>query len=197
MGPETQIDAERWVNEHGDVLFRYAISRVPDREVAEDIVQEAFLAALRARASFAGQSSERTWLIGILKRKVFDHYRKHYRERSVIDTEADHQEDPFTEDLFDRREHWKQSPSMWFHPRAALQEKEFWNVLRQCIDGLPKRMTDAFTLRVLEELTTEEVCNIMDVTPTNLGATLHRARMRLRLCLDKNWFHRSSTKKER
>ena len=78
---KTPIDnPENWVDEYGDYLYRYALSRVKDPIIAEDLVQETFLAALKARHNFQGRSTARTWMIAILKHKIVDYIRQKVRE---------------------------------------------------------------------------------------------------------------------
>ena len=183
-------DPSTWVDAHGDALFRYALLRVRDNAVAEDLVQECLLAALSARERFQGQSSERTWLTGILKRKIIDHYRRSARTETTGGQEAveDAQDAMFTE-----RGHWKSKPSGWSgDPESLAVSEEFWSVFRHCLAGLPSRLADSFTLRELEEVGSEEVCKVLDLTPTNLWSQLHRARLRLRQCLEHNWFKRKA-----
>lgn len=180
--------AEAWVDEHGDVLFRYALWRVRDRHVAEDLVQETFLAALRSSQSFRGESSERTWLIGILRHKVVDHQRKDGRESPLAeladsDSELDAQ--------FGKRGGWKTRPGDWrVDPEALLERAEFWAVFDDCLEALPPRLAEAFSLRVMAEVETDEVCKVLGITSTNIWVILHRARGRLRACLEANWFLR-------
>ena len=76
------LQPETWVDEHADVLFRYALLRVRRSEVAEDLVQETFLAALHGRETYSGKSSVRTWMIGILRHKILDYFRRTAREQS-------------------------------------------------------------------------------------------------------------------
>jgi RNA polymerase sigma-70 factor (ECF subfamily) len=185
--PETAIlDPEVWVDEHGDYLFRYAMLRVRDREAAEEIVQETFLAALRSRGSFSGRSSERTWLVGILKHKVIDYFRRAARERPASELAAG----PDSEDaLFDEKGKWRSVPRTWdTRPDTTFETKEFWEQFRNCLSGLRSREADGFVLRELEQMETGEICKILDVTPTNLAVILHRARKKLRECLDRTWF---------
>ena len=179
-------DPSTWVDEHGTPLYRYALLRVQDAQVAEELVQETLLGALRARESFAGRSSVRTWLFGILKHKVIDHFRSVSRERSVADVEL---LGASSEEPFDERGAWTSRPSKWAtNPVLLFEQREFWAVLQRCLNELPHRLHRAFTLRELDGLSTEEICNILQVTPTNIGVMLHRARMRLRTCLEANWF---------
>jgi RNA polymerase sigma-70 factor (ECF subfamily) len=180
---------ETWVDEYGDLLYRYAVVRLHNEDAAQDLVQETFLAALRSRERFAGKSSPRTWLIGILKHKLIDHIRKASREKPATDLELD--DDPLAENLFTRRGHWKTPPASWkTDPRIVVERAEFRQVLDQCLDGLPDRHAQAFTLREMEELSSEDICKALDITSTNLWVILHRARAALRRCLEINWFGR-------
>ncbi|MEN6626729.1 MAG: sigma-70 family RNA polymerase sigma factor [Candidatus Sumerlaeia bacterium] len=190
--PAAAIDPEHWVDEHGDALYRYALIRLRDPERAEDIVQETFAAALKAREYFAGRSSERTWLIGILKRKIIDTYRKRWREVPATELAAGVEEDQIVQSLFDERGHWQQryGPSSWADPSAAIKEEQFFEVLNGCLGALPGRLADAFTLREIDNIPSNEICQILGITPTNLWAMLHRARVRLRQCMEAKWFGR-------
>jgi len=180
------LDPEVWVDEHGDALFRYALFRIRDAQVAEDLVQEAFLAAIRGKDSFAGRSSVKTWLFGILKHKIIDHIRKVSRERPAEDIEAIAD---LADKNFDDQGGWKHQPSQWAtNPGLLFQQQEFWEILQQCLSELPPRLNQAFTLRELDGHSVDEVRKILNVTPTNGGVMLYRARMRLRECLALRWF---------
>jgi len=186
MGQNQIEDPETWVDEHGDSLFRYALFRIQDAQAAEDLVQETFLAALRGKDSFAGRSSLRTWLFGILKHKIIDHIRKISRERPEGDIETVAN---LADKTFDEQGVWKSQPAKWTtDPGLLFQQQEFWEMLQYCLSELPPRLNQVFTLRELDELTAEEVRKILQVSPTNGGVMLHRARMRLRECLEINWF---------
>jgi len=179
-------DPAEWVDRHGDALFRFAMLRVRDRDRAEELVQEAVLAAFRARDRFEGRSAERTWLIQILKNKIADFYRRRRREVPATDVAA---EPEAAEDLFDHKGRWETKPVNWAGDPGALREsEEFLAVLRECMDGLPERQAEGFSLRVRDERTTDEVTNLLTLTRTNLGVLLHRARMKLRRCLEASWF---------
>lgn len=189
--PESKtVNPQNWIDEYGDFLFRYAISRVRNEAAAEDMVQETFLAAFKSRANFTGQSSERTWLVGILKHKMMDYFRKISRERTETDVNS---ADSTAASFFDERGMWKMddAPSEWtMEPGAALEQKEFIKTLEDCMGKLPARLSHAFTLVEREELKGEEACKILNVTATNLYVILYRARMLLRKCLEMNWFHK-------
>ena len=184
-GPTTTIDPSRWVDDYGDYLFRYAQSRLRDREAAEEVVQETFVAGLRNVRQYRGTGSERGWLLAILKRKIVDVYRKRRREAAVGGGED---EDDWCESLFDEKGSWRNDPRIFGRdPGEALEQQEFLGVLRDCLQGLPDRQADAFTLREMDGRTTEEICKDLEVTSSNLWVLLHRARLRLAQCIKARW----------
>jgi len=184
-----RIDPERWVETHGDALYRFALLRLRDPKAAEEIVQETFLAALQSRDRFLGQSSERSWLIGILKHKVIDHFRKNRRERPVDDIGSFEEE---IEGLFDENGHWKRDetgPCEWAaDPALLLERKEFWSAMERCLSKLPGRMASAFSLREIDDIDSREVCETLAISASNLWVLLHRARLQLRKCLEVHFF---------
>jgi len=172
-------DPSRWVDEHGDALFRFAVLRVRDAELASDLVQDTFLSALKAFEGFRGQSSVRTWLTGILKHKIIDYYRKNRLEIPATEVGPEGTDLDHAESLAPA---WKESPS------TLVENREFWGVLTNCLDGLPEAHRRAFSMREFDGLSSEEIRKVLDVTPSNLWVILHRARTKLRRCLEANWF---------
>jgi RNA polymerase sigma-70 factor (ECF subfamily) len=187
-----QIDPTVWVDEHGDFLFRYAIVRLRDETLAEDAVQETLLSAIQSLKSYGGKSTERTWLTGILKHKIIDHFRKHSREVSLDPSETDLSEfDPLFERDDEFKDHWNDhlSPRIWRRsPADALQEHEFFGVLQNCMSKLPERVASVFSLREMNGLDTDEICEILSLSSSNFWVMMHRARMALRRCIEINWF---------
>ena len=180
-------DPETWVDQYGDYLYRFALSRVRDSSVAEDLVQETLVAGLQAQNSFKGRSSERTWFTSILKNKIVDHFRKINRDQVVDEIESSNE---FMDGLFDETGHWKAGPAKWtVNPNELLDRKEFWKVLSRCLSELSTLMARAFMLREMDGLNTEEICKVLNISATNCWVLLHRARMSLRQCLEINWFH--------
>ena len=178
-------DPETWVESYGDYLFRYAWHRVQNRDVAEDLVQETLLAALRTRDGFEARSSEKTWLLSIMRHKIIDYIRKAGRERSM-DNELS--PDDISEEFFDEKGMWAVKPSCWdTDPGKVLEKKEFWEKLMDCMAELPKKMAQAFSLREIEQMDSEEVSQVLEVSSNNLGVLLYRARLRLRRCLEVKW----------
>lgn len=187
MADALPVDPSEWVDRYGDYLFRYAMLRVRDRSHAEDLVQETFLAALKGRHSFSGESSEATWLVGILKHKIVDHFRRQSREVSLPE-EYPPEDEPFRADG-----HWAAGPKEWGgNPADLFRQKEFIEQLTKCLSRLSPTHAAVFTLREIEGAGTKEICKELNVTETNLWVILHRARMQLRKCLETRWFHRSS-----
>lgn len=182
------LHPEIWIQDHGDYLFRYALVRLRNKQIAEDVVQETFLAALKGKDEFRGQASERTWLVGILKHKLTDYFRKSSRESPVTDLVASEES---AEDFFDRNGKWKVEPGAWGDdPADVLEKKEFWKTFKECLAGLPQRLADIFSLREFEGLGTEEIRNLKGLSTTNLNVQLYRARLRLARCLNTNWFEK-------
>lgn len=188
--PAAAIDPERWVDEHGDCLFHYALSRLRDPTLAEDFVQEALLAALRSQERFEGRSSVRSWLTGILKNKILDHFRKAGRETAFTDLEFYQNEEAKTFENQAFPDHWNAAlaPSEWTEAGAALDQEEFWKVFHRCSSKLPERVARVFLLREVDDVPSDEICATLNITPNNLWVMLHRARLALRRCLEVNWF---------
>jgi len=185
MTDKGNMDPEAWVAEYGDYLIRYAYIRLGDHATAEDAVQETFLAALKAMDRYDGRVPVKYWLRGILRHKVVDHIRKNARETKVEDFEKEEILGKFIFKAFGIPE---RTPDAWkFNPRRAYEQKEFWKVFYECMDGMKGAMRQAFALRELEGLSTEEICKELGVEPNHLWVILHRARNSLKRCLEKKW----------
>ena len=168
-------------------LLRFAFWLSRDRALAEDVVQETLLAALEGRARFAGDSSLKTWLTGILKHKILDVIRRKSREQPLAAAD-DSDESATVDSLFKNDGHWQQMPATWGDPDQALENRKFWEIFEICSKLMPERTARVFMLREVMELSTEEICQELAITPTNLWVILHRARLALRECLDIKWF---------
>jgi RNA polymerase sigma-70 factor (ECF subfamily) len=163
--------------------------RVRHPEVAEDLVQETLFAAVRTSANFRGTSSERNWLYGILKHKIFDYFRKLAQEVSFTDLEF--LENEMFHKFIDQGWNHELGPAEWKpDPEAALDRKEFWKMFGSCLDKLPARVAAVFVLREMEQMDTAQICEVLRISQNNLWVMLHRARMALRECLELNWFQR-------
>lgn len=176
-----------WVDVYGDYLFRYALVRVSNNiQLAEDLVQETFLAALKTNAKHEGKSSERTWLVTILRNKIIDYYR---RNKNNLFEQKDFQNEEFIEHGL-RAGQWKQEygPHDWnVAPDQEFERQEFISIFRKCLSALPQTLASIFALRELDGQDTETICKELGVTSSNVWVILHRARKALRKCLEFNW----------
>ena len=182
------------INVHRSYLLRVAQLQLRDRDQAEDVVQETLLAALSAQGTFAGKSSVRTWLTGILKHKILDAFRKKSREpaASTLAQEADIDDlDLFFDDQ--NGDHWETKPAEWRNPERDLEQRQFLDMVDFCLEKLPPNTARVFMLREVMELESDEICQELRITATNLWVILYRARMLLRKCLEQNWFAEKAT----
>ena len=169
-------------------LLRYARLQLRNDAWAEDAVSETLLAALEKPDAFAGRAQPLTWLIGILKHKVIDQIRRQSRETRLADDADEDGSAALEQGLFDATGHFAEKPADWGDPQASLGERQFIAVLDACVEKLPNQLGRVFLMREWLELETDEICKELGVTPTNLWVMLHRARLRLRECLQLNWF---------
>lgn len=167
-------------------LLKYARLQLRNPAWAEDAVSETLLAALEKPQAFTGQSQLKTWLIGILKHKLVDQIRRNSRE--ISSTASDEDGTDLDELLFKPNGHWRETPQDWGDPEQALRQLEFMQVLEACVEHLPGQQGRLFMMREWLELETDEICKVLAISPTNLWVMLHRARLRLRECLQLNWF---------
>lgn len=168
-------------------LFRFAMLQLRNAPQAEDAVQEALLAVLEKPHNFAGQSSLRTYVTGILKYKIIDALRAAGKEKQ-LPTEDDESEADLIDSLFKKNGHTVDTARAWGEPDATLEQKDFFRILEICLEKLPAKTARVFMMREWLELETEEICKELDLTTSNLWVLLYRARLRLRECLDINWF---------
>jgi RNA polymerase sigma-70 factor (ECF subfamily) len=182
-------DPHQWVVNYADYLYAYTITRVDDEEVARDLVQETFLAALERLNSFEGRSTERTWLTAILKNKIIDVYRKKASGLVNIGNKATGEAEPV--EFFDPADgHWRESHRPQEFARPAddpLLSKEFQIALRNCMRTLPALWLAVFTMKHMDDVATEAICNELSVTAANFWVIIHRTKVNLRACLQKNW----------
>lgn len=184
---EPMVDADQWLDLYGDNLYQYALARVRDAHLAEDLVQDTLIAALKAQERFEQRSKVKTWLIGILKHKIIDHLRKATRETTVDDVETLY--DDLRSESFTGHGHWKIDIANWSDPDRSYEQERFWEVLNSCLDELPEKMRTVFLLRELEGMSAEDICKALPVSSTNnVWVMLSRLRFKLRQCLELRWF---------
>lgn len=183
--PEHLLNPNKWVDLYADYLFNYTITRVNDKEIAQDLVQETFLAGLKSMKNFKGEASERTWLISILKRKVIDYYRKINSNKGKAEVRINYNND--TESEGDWLEEQVADP---FDKTAedTLQNEELSAAIYNCLSKLPEKQAEVFRMKTIQGFETEVICNELNITPSNLWVIIHRARTAMAECLEKNWF---------
>lgn len=182
--PKHKIEPEKWIDRYSDYLFNYTISRVNDREMAKDLVQDTFVASLKSMKNFKGNASERTWLISILKRKIIDHYRRINSKKGKAEVRIDYNTD--------------EEEGSWLEERVAdpfdktaedtLVNDELGEAIYACLDKLPAKQAQVFKMKTIRGLETETICNELDITASNLWVIIHRARTAMAECMEKNWF---------
>ena len=182
--PKHTLNPNKWIDLHSDYMFNYTISRISNHELAKDLVQETFLASLKAMKNYKGQASERTWLISILKRKIIDHYRKSNSIKGKAEVRMSFYEDG------ENRGKWieERAPSTWDNAEDTIENDELKSALDLCIDNLPEKYRSVFLLKTVQNYETEEICNEVGISSSNLWVIIHRARIQLRECLEGNWF---------
>lgn len=190
-GSKNILRPQNWVTLYADALYLHAFHKTGKQELAEDLVQETFLAGLRSASNFKGNSSEKTWLFNILKFKIADYYRKastkYELSASFISTSKSNVLDQF----FNKDGEWLEDsgPQAWSEDAIQLLEnKELGDVLNNCIDKLTNDQKQVILLKMLEETDTKIVCKELNITPTNYWVLIHRAKLILRACIEKNWF---------
>jgi RNA polymerase sigma-70 factor (ECF subfamily) len=169
-------------------LVKFAMLQLRNATAAEDAVQETLLAALQAASSFAGQSSVKTWLVGILKHKIIDLIRKQSRERPLESADDETDIEDLQDAVYRGDGHFREDPADWGNPEAALDQRRFFEVLERCMEGLPKKTARTFMMREVMGLETDEICKELSITTSNCWVLLYRARMALRECLEGRWF---------
>jgi RNA polymerase sigma-70 factor (ECF subfamily) len=179
------------IESHRPYLMRYALAQLRDGQLAEEAVQEALVAALEGIGGFGGKSTLRTWLTSILRFKVIDLQRRAVADRANIeltDFAAETQDEGWLDELFDDTGHWRAAPKAWSDPEAALEQRRFWETFERCLDRLPPAGGRVFFKREIMGEETEVICKEESITASNCWVILHRARLALRSCLEKNWF---------
>lgn len=188
--PRASVDPNAWLDRHGDALYLYAFQRLRRREIAEELVQETLLAALRGYANFEGRSSERTWLVSIMRRKIIDHI----RDKAGKNPDSFGDPEGSGAGLFDRSGKWRSPPGDWPRDSVAVTEKdEFWKAFDGCFGELSSPLAEAFCLCELENVSSQEACKVLGISTSNLWTRLHRARLLLRQCLEIHLFSRDDS----
>jgi len=184
MLKENIIDATKWVDRYSDYLYNYTIVRVNDREIAQDLISETFLAGLKSKDNFKGEATERTWLISILKRKIIDYYRKINSRKGKAEVRMSYTDENAEGDWLEER------VSDPFDKTAedTMENEELGMAIMNCLDGLNEKQATIFKMKTIDGFDTEAICNEYNITPSNLWVIIHRARKAMAECLEEKWF---------
>ncbi len=178
------IDPTKWVDKYSDYLFNYTIVRVNDRELANDLISETFLAGLKSMKNFKGEATERTWLISILKRKIIDHYRRINSNKGKAEVRIAYSDESNEGDWLE-----EQAPDRFdMTAEDVMENEELGTAILDCMNTLNEKQAKIFKMKTIEGFDTEAICNEFNITPSNLWVIIHRARVSLAECLEKNWF---------
>lgn len=183
---------KNWVDQHSEKMYSWAFYRTKNKESAEDLVQDTFLAAFQSIAKFEGKSDPKTWLYAILNRKIAMYFRTAlpndpFGENELFSTDSN----SLFDRLFDQYDQWEEAerPEKWQGDNENLLDNiGFIKVLNACMVKLPEKWFLALQLKYLDEKKGELICQELDIAPTNFWQILHRAKLQLRKCLENYWF---------
>ena len=180
------------VRKHHGALIRMAMGHVADREVAEEVVQDTWMAVIEGLDRFEGRSSLRTWIFGIMIHKAKDlgvREKRHttFSSFESFDEESEEAIDPSRfHQSGEWAGHWAFPPQPWDDqtPEKLLASRQAVNAMHQAIEALPQTLKDVLILRDVEGVEAKEACEILKITETNLYVRLHRARERVRQAVE-------------
>lgn len=177
------INLTLWVERFTQDLYSWALHKVSDPDLASDLVQDTFLAAAQKIESFKEESTPKTWLFSILNHKIIDHYRKKAKQPVKLESLVNSA-------FFDAEGSWRKEkrPQYWAEEPHLLDDLDFQEVLKQCMDALPQTWNTCVKLKYLSEKKGEDICQELEISPTNYWQIIHRAKLQLRECIEQNWF---------
>jgi RNA polymerase sigma-70 factor (TIGR02943 family) len=185
-----KLNPSKWVDLYADYLYKYAYYRVNNDELAQDLVQDVFLSALKAQNSYKGEAAEKTWLVSILKNKIIDHYKK-ASTKNESPLQLNTYDAPSYDHFFQTQKsgQWQKEsmPKDWANSDSNFDTKEFYKTLENCLGELPEKWKGVFTLSLLEDADSKVVCKEFNLSSSNFWVIIHRAKLQVRACLEKNW----------
>ncbi|MCF8449200.1 MAG: sigma-70 family RNA polymerase sigma factor [Taibaiella sp.] len=179
------LEPAQWINRYSDLLHGFVCSRIADTIAAQDVVQEVFYSAWKAKDNYKGQSSEKNWLFAICKNKITDYYRKQAKEIMSQLTEIE------ASGFFNGADHWREgnAPNDWgINYNQTIETKEFYHILELCKNKLQQLQRAVFVLKYMDEMDSDKICKELEISPSYYWTLMHRAKLQLRTCIEKNWF---------
>lgn len=168
-------------------LIRHARFAVHDDSAAEDLVQETLVAVFEQHGKRRGDASLVTWATAILKHKVADWYRSPARKRMVQFKTEDDSLDDAIDALYDPQGSYTDAVPAWQQPENRSEQRQMMTVLERCVSCLPRKTGSVFMMREWLGFETAEICERVGVSADNCRMILHRARMALRDCMQRDW----------
>lgn len=186
---QNTLNPDNWADQYADYLYNFAYYRLNNDELAQDLVQDTFLSALKAKDTYKGQASEKTWLVSILKNKIIDYYKKASTKNETPISLSAYQA-PSYDYFFNKAKNgdWKQEarPLDWTDTDTRFDTKEFYKVLESCLNRLPEKWKGVFVMSVIDESDSKFVCKEFNISSSNFWVIIHRAKLQMRACLEKN-----------
>lgn len=181
----SNAEITRWVKLYTKDLLAWARRKVADIQIAEDLVQDTFVAAVEQFASFRSESQPKTWLIAILNNKISEYYRSKIK-LPLLPSDSD----TTLEFFFAPDGKWNESvmPLEWNEEEHLLDNKQFLKILQSCLEKLPETWHSCIEMKFIAEHNAETICQELNISTTNYWQIIHRAKLQLRHCLEHHWF---------
>lgn len=191
MDTTKQNEITKLVNQYTTDLLKYASYKVSNFEDAKDLVQDTFEAAIINYEKFENRSNPKTWLFGILNNKIKDYYYRKSRTEFIVTDNYEDVENIY-DNFFDDNGNWLENkrPLIWQldSSEELLDNIDFLRIFQECIGALPSKWCDCIKMKFFENLTGADVCQILGITLSNFWQIIHRSKLKLRECLEYNWF---------
>ncbi|HQW54264.1 MAG TPA: RNA polymerase factor sigma-70 [Acinetobacter sp.] len=184
-----QLQNTEYLHDLRQQMMKFAVLQLSSFQQAEDVVQEALTSAFEHLKSFSGRAAFKTWVFAILKNKIIDLVRQKSRLVTMTELFDDPESDLSIDELFDSGGHWHkyEVPKAWQSPEEMIEQHDFWIIFDACLNDLPAKYAQVFMLREMIELSSEEICQKLELTISNLNVLMYRSRARLRECLEDKW----------
>ena len=184
-----QLHNTEYLNDLRQQMIKFALLQLSSFQQAEDVVQEALTSAFEHLKSFSGRAAFKTWVFAILKNKIVDLIRQKNRLITMSELFDNQEHDLSIDELFDKVGHWQkdEAPHAWQSPEEMMEQQDFWIVFDACLNHLPAKYAQVFMLREMIELSSDEICEKLQLTISHLNVLMYRSRARLRECLENKW----------
>ena len=187
---EADLNDPAFLSELRAMMLKFAVLQLPDKQLAEDAVQEALIGALKNAASFGRRAALKTWVFAILKNKITDILRQRNKMPSISNMAREGEDEEISNHLFNKKGYWQheERPATWSQPMESVKSDHFWRIFETCLEVLPENQARVFMMREFLEFDSKAICETLDISTSNLHVMLYRTRLRLRECLENKWF---------